>query len=268
MDIKPGKSVTPSQKFYSAQGKTPIMMCRTGWDKDDIYLGIKGGQDGYLHGHQDCGSFVYDAYGIRWAMDYVRQNYDIIEVGMKKVGGKLADYSQNSYRWKLFRNNCRQHNTLTVNDKDHNVTAFVNLTGVDNTPERMAATFDLTPLFDGDLVKAERTAAICNESYLEVKDALVAPAERSALVRWTFVTEAVPEVTPDGIILEKNGIKMLLKTEGGKVNYCTWSSDPKDYDNPVKDFDEAVPDTYICGYTVEVPAASEMTLVTTLKKLN
>ena len=40
------------------------------------------------------------------------------------------------------------------------------------------------------------------------------------------------------------------------------------YDNPVKDFDEAVPDTYICGYTVEVPAASEMTLVTTLKKLN
>lgn len=267
MDIKPCESVVPFQNFYSAQGKTPIMMCRTGWDKDDLYLGIKGGQDGYLHGHQDCGSFVYDAYGIRWAMDYVRQNYDIIEVGMKKIGGKLADYSQDSYRWKLFRNNCRQHNTLTVNDKDHNVTAFVNLTGVENTSERMAATFDLTPLFDGDLAKAERTAAICNESYLEVKDVLVAPADRSALVRWTFVTEAVPEITADGIILEKNGIKMLLKTEGGKVNYRTWSSDPKDYDNPVKDFDEAVPGTYICGYEVEVPAAVEMSLVTTLKKL-
>jgi hypothetical protein len=148
------------------------------------------------------------------------------------------------------------------------VTAFVNLTGVENTKERMSGTFDLTPLFDGDLAKAERTAAICDESYLEIKDVLAAPADRSALVRWTFVTEAAPEVTGDGIILEKNGIKMLLKTEGGKVNYCTWSSDPKDYDNPVKDFDEAVPGTYICGYTVEVPASAEMALVTTLKKLN
>ena len=51
------------------------------------------------------------------------------------------------------------------------------------------------------------------------------------------------------------------------MNYRTWSSDPKDYDNPVKDFDEAVPGTYICGYEVEVPAAVEMSLVTTLKKL-
>ena len=267
MDINPGKAETSQQKFYSAQGKTPVMMCRTGWGKEDLYLGIKGGQDGYLHGHMDCGTFVYDAYGVRWAADLVRQNYAVVEVGIQKLGGRLADYSQNSLRWKLFRNNCRQHNTLTVNDQDHNVTAFVNMTATENTPERMAATFDLTPLFDGNLAKAERTAAICNESHLEVKDVLVAPADTSALVRWTFVTEAVPEITADGIILEKNGIKMLLKTEGGKVNYRTWSSDPKDYDNPVKDFDEAVPGTYICGYEVEVPAAVEMSLVTTLKKL-
>ncbi len=267
MDIKSEDSSTSAGKFYSAQGKTPVMMCRSGWEKNDHYLGIKGGQDGYLHGHMDCGSFVYDAYGVRWAVDLVRQNYAVVEVGMKKVGGKLADYSQNSLRWKLFRNNCRQHNTLTVNDKDHNVKAFVNMTAVENTPERMAATFDLAPLFDGDLSKAERTAALCDESYLEVRDVLAAPSDRPALVRWTFVTEAVPQVTPDGIILEQKGIRMLLRTEGGKVNYRTWSADPKDYDNPVKEFDEAVPGVSICGFEVEVPAASELTLTTTLKKL-
>ena len=268
MDIKSGDSATSAGKFYSAQGKTPVMMCRSGWDKEDHYLGIKGGQDGYLHGHMDCGSFVYDAYGVRWAMDLVRQNYADVEVGMKKVGGKLADYSQNSLRWKLFRNNCRQHNTLTVNDRDHNVTAFVNMTAVENTPERMAATFDLTPLFDGDLAKAERTAALCEGTYLEVKDVLAAPSDRPAAVRWTFVTEAVPEITADGIVLEQKGMKMLLKTEGGNVTYRTWSSNPMDYDNPVKEFDEAVPGVHICGYEVEVPASAEMSLVTTLKKID
>lgn len=268
MDIIPGEAKTSDQKFYSAQGKTPVMMCRTGWGKQDLYLGIKGGQDGYLHGHMDCGSFVYDAYGVRWAMDLVRQNYAEVEVGIQKLGGRLADYSQNSLRWKLFRNNCRQHNTLTVNDKDHNVAAFVNMTSVENTAERMAATFDLAPLFDGDLAKAERTAAICADSYLEIKDVLVAPSDRSAKVRWTLVSEAVPMVTEEGIVLEKNGIKMILKTEGADVTYKQWSSDPKDYDNPLNTFDKAVPDTYICGFETEIPAAAEVSLVTTMKKLD
>ena len=266
MDLKPGESKTPAQKFYSAQGKTPIMMCRTGWGKKDLYLGIKGGQDGYLHGHMDNGTFVYDAYGVRWAMDYVRQNYAAVENGIQKLGGRLADYSQNSLRWKLFTHNCRQHNTLTVNDKDHNVDAFVHMIATENTPERMAATFDLAPLFDGDLAKAERTAALCNESYLEVKDVLAAPSDRPAVVRWTMVTEAEPEITPDGILLKKNGITMLLKTEGADVTYKTWSSNPKDYDSPLKDLDVHYPETHICGYEITIPASAELSLVTTLKK--
>ena len=102
----------------------------------------------------------------------------------------------------------------------------------------------------------------------EVKDVLAAPSEKPALVRWTLVTEAVPEITSDGIVLEQKGMKMLLKTEGGKVSYRIWSSDPKDYDNPVKEFDEAVPGVHICGYEVEVPASAEMSLVTTLKKID
>ena len=100
------------------------------------------------------------------------------------------------------RLNCRQHNTLTVNDKDHNVPAFVKMTAVENSKERMTASFDLTPLFDGDLIKAERTAAICDGSYLEIRDKLATPSDRPAKVRWTIVTEGKPEVTSDSYLCD------------------------------------------------------------------
>ena len=200
-------------------------------------------------------------------MDYVRQNYAEVETGIQNLGGKLSDYSQNSLRWRLFRLNCRQHNTLTVNDKDHNVDAFVRMTAVENTSSRMSATFDLTPLFDGDLEIAHRTAAICNESYLEIKDVLKAPSDDSAHVRWTMVSNGVPEITSEGIRLSKSNVTMLLKTTGADVTYKIWSSDPQDYDSPLKHLDAANPNTYICGYEIDIPEGETFTLVTTLKKI-
>ena len=264
MDLK--NLTGPTAKFYSAQGNVPIMMCRSGWDTSDQYLGIKGGQDGYLHGHMDGGEFVYYADKVRWAMDYVRQSYTDVENGIAALGGRLADYTQNSLRWRLFRLNCRQHNTLTVNDKDHNVEGFVSMIATENTSSRMAATFDLAPLFDGDLVTAERTAALCNEEYIEIKDVLEAPAGKSAHVRWTMVSKATPEITSDGIRLSRNGKTRILKTQGAKVTYRIWSSNPLDYDSPLKHLDAYDADSYICGYEIDIPAGTKYDLVTTLKK--
>lgn len=256
----------PSQKLYAAQGHVPMMMCRSGWGPEDHYLGIKGGKDGYNHGHMDGGMFIYDAYGVRWAMDYERQSYAALEKGLAPFGKKLITPTQDSWRWKIFRLNCRQHNTLTVNDKDHNVNVVVPMVSTENTPGRMAATFNLTPLFNGDLDTALRTAAIVEDSYLEVKDELAAPAGRPAHVRWTMVTEAKPQITSDGIILKKKGITMLLKAEGADVSYRTWSSDPQDYDSPIKHLDKPNPGTYICGYEIDIPAGQKYNIVVTLKK--
>lgn len=259
-------SCGPDHTFYSAQGEIPVMMCRSGWGRKDHYLGIKGGKDGYNHGHMDGGMFVYDAYGVRWAKDLYRQRYDEIEKGLAPFGKRLIDPSQDSWRWKIFRLNCRQHNTLTVNDRDHDVKAFVKMTGTENTPDRMAATFDLTPLFWGDLAKAERTAALCNGSHLEITDVLEAPSDRPAHVRWTMVTEAVPEITPEGIILSQKGIRMLLKAHGADVEYKTWSADPQDYDSPIKHIEDPNPNTYICGYEIAIPTATVYTITITLIK--
>ena len=260
------KVPAPSQKFYAAQGLTPMMMCRSGWGPDDHYLGIKGGKASNNHGHMDGGMFIYDAYGVRWAMDYVRQSYAELEKGLAPFGKKLTTPNQDGWRWKIFRLNCRQHNTLTINNKDHNVMAVVPMVATENTDSRKAATFNLTPLFDGDLDKALRTAAICHDSYLEVRDELAAPADKPAHVRWTMVSEAKPEITADGIVLNRNGISMLLKAEGADVTYRIWSSDPQDYDSPIKHLDKPNPGTYICGYEIDIPSGEKYTIVVTLKR--
>jgi hypothetical protein len=263
----------PSEKFYAAQGNVPVMMCRSGWKDDDAYLGIKGGKDGDLHGHMDGGTFVYYADGFPWALDVEHESYDNIRPAIHAMGGKLFDMSQTSLRWKLFRMHSRQHNTLTVNDKDHNVTAFVKMTSTENTASRMAATFDLAPLFDGDLVKAERTAALCEGKHLEIKDVLKTPADRPAHIRWTMVTAAVPEITPDGIVLTSGSAGKKLTVQGGNVTYKIWSNNLEDYDDlikvdgkplesPVNSGQEIV---YICGYEIDIPAGTELALTATLK---
>ena len=259
----------PTKKFYSAQGDVPIMMCRSGWNKSDLYLGIKGGRANYSHGHMDGGSFVFYADGVRWGKELTRQTYSDVEAGLIALGSNLSDYAQSSLRWKLFRLNNRQHNTITVNDKDHDVTGFVKMISTENTSARMGATFDLTPLFYGDLVKAERTAALCNNSYVEVKDVLRAPSDRSAKVRWTMVSTAqTAEILSDGsgIRLTRNGASIYLRTTGADVIYKTWSANPQDYDSPVKHLEKMENNTTICGYEITVPADAELTLVTTLKK--
>jgi hypothetical protein len=206
-------------------------------------------------------------------MDVRAENYDNIRPTLQAMGGRLFDMDQNSLRWRLFRMNCRQHNTLTINDKNHNVAQKVEMISTENTPERMAATFDLAPLFDGDLEKAERTAAMCDNSYVEIKDVLKAPADRPAHVRWTMMTEAIPEITPDGILLKSGSASKMLKVQGGNVTYKVRSNNLEDYDelikvngkpleSPVNSGAEIV---YICGYEIDIPAGTELTLTTTLK---
>lgn len=266
MELEDCNVVKPEQGSFVGRGNVHMMMCRTGWGNKDLYLAVKGGQAGYLHGHMDAGSFVFDAYGVRWALDINRQAYVRVENGITELGGRLADRSQESMRWQLFRLNCRQHNTLTVNDRNHDVEYNVPMISVFDQPARKGAVMDMTGLFGGDLKRAVRSVSIVNGNSLEVRDMMSAPDTSNALVRWTLVTEGEPEITEDGILLRKKGVTMLLRTEGADVTYKIWSSDPRDYESPLKHLEDPIENIYICGYEVVVPAASQVDMITTLKQ--
>lgn len=259
-----GREVTPpSGKVYSAQGNVPLCIARTGWGVDDLFLGIKGGRANFTHGHMDAGCFVFDAYGVRWAAELDHKSYAKDEIGLKKLGASLWNRRQGQVRWRIMSNDNHFHNTLTVNDKEQVFDGFNVLEKVYEDPEAMGATVDMSAAFF-DLESAKRTALIRDGKYLEVTEELRASTDSD--VRWTLMTEARPEIGPDGIILVKNGRKMILKAVGTEVEYTSWPTDPKAYPgNPVADFDEAPKGIACCGFTFRAPAGVDMRVVVTLK---
>lgn len=260
----------PSARVWAGRGETPVVLIRTGWDDGagDRYLGVKGGQAGTNHGHMDAGSFVYDARGIRWAADLGNQPYAQTEAVVEALGKDLWDRSQTSCRWQLFRYNNRQHNTLTVNGRDHRVDGAATLLEVLDGDGRLGARLDLTPVFGGDLALAERTVELLAGDGLSVSDRLAAPVGRAASVRWTLVTEAEPTLTDGGIILERDGIRMLLQTQGAAVTYRTWSADPADYASPLAAADVPNPSRWLCGFETVLPPGTPVTLITTLTRIH
>ena len=258
----------PESNMYAGQGVTPVAFFRSGWGKDDLWLGIKAGKASNPHGHMDAGTFVFTGWGERWAIDAGQPAYSPVEAYFKKRGeGWLWKMNQESDRWHLLTYNNRCHNTLTVNDKDYDVAGFATLDDTFNTPERMGATINITPALGGELEKAVRTAAIVDGNRLEVCDALAAPADKAAHVRWTFVTRATIKVQDDGIHLLQKGKEVLLSTSGAEVEYKTY---PLNEDNIGLAPDimlKHMKDKRLCGFEFDIPAGGSVTLVTTIKKL-
>ncbi len=71
----------------------------------------------------DVGSFVFEADGVRWAIDLEAQNYHSLESPGMNIRGR----SQDAERWTLYRlNNC-SHNTLTVNGELQRVEGYARI---------------------------------------------------------------------------------------------------------------------------------------------
>ncbi len=257
--------------FAAVEGRQPVVVARTGWKHEDHYLAMKGGYAKMSHAHMDAGSFCYDAYGVRWATDPVQESYAVLEKAMAELGcGNLGDYNQNSARWSAFRINCRQHNTISVNDTDHSVTGSASFVSVHETDNEIGATLDLTSTLAGEVVSATRKAVIRDESYLSITDCVTASSDKSAVVRWNMCTEAVPALSSDGIILSRDGMTMKLSvTPSEGVEYRIWPNDPKlaEHPAPFCNVEAYRSGEYYCGYTVTVPAGEVRELEVTLKRI-
>lgn len=106
-----------------------------------------------------------------------------------------------------------------------------------------------------------RTVKIVNDKDLIVIDAIHARTDRSAKVRWTLVTPAVPVVENDRIVLTSNGKTMYLtasEENGTEIGYRTWSAEP------VHSYDDPNPGVYLIGFEATVAAGSSATFTTTL----
>ncbi|MGX5816732.1 heparinase II/III domain-containing protein [Chitinophaga lutea] len=255
--ISMNKITAPKALTWVGHGKNPVGMMRTSWtDPNAIYVAMKGGSIMVNHSHMDIGSFVMDADGVRWAMDFGMQDYESLE----SKGVALWGRAQDAERWKVFRLNNFVHNTLTVNNQLQRVKGYADITSSSSTPALTNVITDLTAIYEGQLVKAERGIAIVNKSYVLVQDE-VTTRDTATTIRWTLLTPAEVKITgPNTAELTKDGKQLLLEvTAPAGVTMKTWSTDPP------ASYDAPNPGTILTGFEVTLPANTKSTLSVALK---
>ena len=254
------------EKLFSGDGPGPVVLIRTGWkgSPEERYLAFKGGKASYNHGHMDAGSFVFDAFGMRWACDLGTQPYAPVEKAFQKYNKSFWSMKQTSFRWKVFRLGSKAHNTLTVNSRQHNVKGEAKIIDILDTDEVRGGTIDLTPVFAGQLSSAFRKIMLVDDDYLSVSDSLTALPDMPADIEWRMVTDAAATVTPKGILLEQGGRRMLLSTTSQDpsigVEYKIWPA------AGTEEWDIPNPGKCIVGYSTAIPAGKTCTFRVSLKQ--
>jgi hypothetical protein len=246
----------PKSTVWVGEGRNPVALMRTSWsDPAAIYAGLKAGSPSVNHAHMDIGSFVMEADGVRWAMDFGMQEYESLE----SKGVDLWNSKQDSQRWQVFRYNNFVHNTLTVNNGLQQVIGKAVITSSSNSPSFMNATTDLTDVYKESLVRANRGIAIVDKAYVVVRDELeTTPAE--TIVRWTMLTPAnVNLIDGNRAELTKDGKKLILQVdEPARVTLKTWTTDPP------HEYDAPNPGTMLVGFEITLPANSKTTFTVRL----
>lgn len=236
------KAVAPQETFWAGRGNTPVCVMRSGWgDPNARFVGVKLGSPSINHGHMDVGSFVFEADGVRWAIDLGSEDYNTTETR----GVDLWNMAQQSQRWDVFRYNNRSHNTLTFNDKLQRVNGSAQIIESGSATARRFVKTDLTPVYAGQVDKVERTISLVDNDYLLIEDEIMA-GKNYTRMRWTLMTRATPKILSDNtVMLEQDGKRCLLKIESETPIVWRFEKTPtvNTFDSPNPDVTMVVFDT-------------------------
>jgi len=189
--------------WYSG-GSQPIVVMRSGPSRDAAYVGIKGGKSAASHGHDDMGSFVFDAEGVRWALDLGANPYQPIE-NMRGTIDLWDNWAKEPTRWKVLRLSNRGHNVVTVGGRANDNHAFADFPTCDFGADRARAVLDLSATSARVAKRHLRTFTLARATRtLTVEDALEG-AKAGERVIWRLFTDAKATVAADGVVLEKEG---------------------------------------------------------------
>ena len=272
LDIPLGDLPDPQEKLWSGNGTNPLALVRTEWQGSlGKYMGIKGGTPTYSHGQMDGGFFVYDSQGVRWGMDFGKYDYD--------AQGTVNDndFSQTSQRWDIFRVSNLSQNTISIKKasettwQHHKVNGAATIDEIYDTPEKRGAKVNMKSLLglNNELLAANRTAYLVDESYFEVKDYINNGAEPINLY-WNMVTKSLVEaISPSKIKLTQGGKTVILEIVSSNplVTFTletNRSTDPVFY-NPTATADSKNPGTVMLGFEAFIPANNEVTFTVTIK---
>jgi len=185
-----------------------VFTARSAWDSPNAtFVGFKAGNNSVNHGHLDLGSFVLDAAGCRWALDFGSDNYNLPGY----FGGK---------RWSYYRMRAEAHNTLLINPgagPDQDPRAVCKIVRVGDKPTFAVA--DLSAAYGLQTGKVERGICLLDAETVLVQDQV--DTEKPAELWWLMHTRATVEIAGDGqsAVLKQSDKQLhakLLSNSGGR----------------------------------------------------
>ncbi|MEI6646885.1 MAG: heparinase II/III family protein [bacterium] len=244
---------------WSSEGPIPITIQRTSWNNDEaVFVGLKAGVATGPHGHMDVGSFVYDALGVRWAIDLGMEGYNAIE----KRGMGLWGMQQNSDRWKIYRLSSFSHNSLTIDNELHKASGFAKVVDFKDNGKASKVTIDLSPVFP-QVKQVTRIGEMKADGIYTLTDTLTG-LKPGACVRWQMMTQAIPSETRTGSIVLSSG-KKQLKLSALHASNTQWQVN--DASKPVNEWDSPNKDCKLIFCEQTAPSSSNLTFSITFEPL-
>jgi oligo-alginate lyase len=217
---------------WVAGGKVPVAVMRSAWgDPRALFLAIKGGTPDNSHGHMDIGSFVFEADGVRWAVDLPAESYP----KMRAAKLDLWNYSQDSSRWTTFRIGPEGHNILRFDGQRQQVVGRSTISDA-SAPGVPGALVDLTPSYEGQVARVQRRASLLPGRALLLQDDWLA-RDKPVDVTWQWLTYAAVTVTGQRLLLRQAGQRLVLEVTASvpfavELQDVSQARAPQDSDNP------------------------------------
>jgi hypothetical protein len=186
----------PLDKYFR---EAEIAVLRSDWENPQaLFVGFKAGDNKANHSHLDLGSFVFDAAGVRWAMDLGADDYNLPGY----FGGQ---------RWHYYRLRAEGQNTLVINPgqcPDQDPAAKTQITRFESTPKRAFAIADLTPAYAKNASRVWRGIALLDRKNIVVQDEIQAD---KPIELWWFMH------TPASVRIEDDGRTATLQLAGAQL---------------------------------------------------
>jgi hypothetical protein len=198
-------------------GRSQVFTMRGSWTNEQAsFVGAKGGDNSLSHAHQDVGSFVFDARGVRWAVDLGPDNYNL---------PGYWDNKENGERWKIFRLHALSHNTLTIGGRYQRIPGLNSITRADFSGSSPIAVIDMSAAYKNQASSVKRGFRFIGREDLLIQDEISGAVSP---VRWTMMTGANISLQGSRAELSQAGRKLsarILAPSGAR--FGTMDADPK-----------------------------------------
>ena len=188
-------------------GGVEIVSMRSRWnDSDAMFVGFHAGDNNSGHCDLDVGTFVLDAFGVRWAEDLGKDDYNL-----------PGYFERNHQRWNYYSKRAEGHNTLLINPgdtKDQATKAFCEIYKFESKPKGSIAIADMSEAYKYNAKSVKRGIMLSeNRSSVTIQDEIELLKESE--IWWQMHTRTEIEITNNGrtAVLASGGKKLLATLE-------------------------------------------------------